>query len=55
MIPLGAALESTGGSQFLADALVGTAAYLPPIGVLLLFAVVTGPLTNVITPWRRWC
>ncbi|WP_226039713.1 SLC13 family permease [Natrinema sp. DC36] len=50
VIPLGVALEATGGSQVIAGALVGTAAFLPLVAVLLLFTVVTGLLANVITP-----
>ncbi len=50
VIPLGIALETTGGSQFIASALVATADVLPLVAVLLLFYVVTGLLANVITP-----
>ncbi|MDF9747228.1 SLC13 family permease [Natrinema salsiterrestre] len=50
VIPLGAALEATNGSQFIAGGLVATAEFLPLIAVLLLFTVVTGLLANVITP-----
>ncbi|WP_090312172.1 SLC13 family permease [Natronorubrum texcoconense] len=50
VIPLGAALEATGGSQIIATALVSTAAFLPLVAVLLLFSIVTGLLANVITP-----
>ena len=50
VIPLGAALEATGGSQIIASALVSTAAFLPIVAVLLLFSIVTGLLANVITP-----
>ncbi|MFP9193682.1 SLC13 family permease [Natronosalvus vescus] len=50
VIPLGIALESTGGSQLLANGLVGTGEFLPLALVLLLFYIVTGLLANVITP-----
>ncbi|MCU4751668.1 SLC13 family permease [Halobacteria archaeon AArc-curdl1] len=50
VIPLGIALEATGGSQVIANGLVGTASVLPLVAVLLLFFLVTGLLANVITP-----
>lgn len=50
VIPLGTALERTGGSELIAQYIVATEAFLPMIGVLLLFYIVTGLLSNVITP-----
>ncbi|MFC4542624.1 SLC13 family permease [Halosolutus amylolyticus] len=50
VIPLGIALESTGGSQVIAGGLVATANVLPLVAVLLLCTIVTGLLANVITP-----
>ena len=50
VLPLGIALESTGGSQVIASALVATADVLPLVAVLFLFYLVTGLLANVITP-----
>ena len=50
VIPLGIALDETGGSQVLADTIVASEAFLPLIGVLFLFYIVTGLLSNVITP-----
>jgi di/tricarboxylate transporter len=50
VIPLGIALEATGGSESIADLLVASEAFLPLIAVLLLFYIVTGLLANVITP-----
>ncbi len=50
VIPLGIALETTGGSELVADRLVATANVLPPVAVMVLFAVVTGLFANVITP-----
>ncbi|MBZ6494693.1 SLC13 family permease [Natrinema longum] len=50
VIPLGVALEATGGSQVIAGGLVATAEFLPLVAVLLLFTIVTGLLANVITP-----
>ncbi|MFC5279301.1 SLC13 family permease [Halorubrum rubrum] len=50
VIPLGLAMEATGGAALLAEALVATGSVLPLVAVLLLFYVVTGLLANVITP-----
>ncbi|WP_348611186.1 SLC13 family permease [Halobaculum rarum] len=50
VIPLGLAMEATGGAALIAAALVSTADVLPLVAVLLLFSVVTGLLANVITP-----
>jgi di/tricarboxylate transporter len=50
VIPLGLALDATGGATLLADLLVSTEAVLPLVGVLFLFYLVTGLLSNVITP-----
>ena len=50
VIPLGLAMEATGGAALIAEVLVGTASVLPLVAVLLLFSVVTGLLANVITP-----
>jgi di/tricarboxylate transporter len=49
VIPLGIALEVTGGATLLADLVVRSAALLPPLGVLALVYVVTALLTNVIS------
>ena len=49
VIPLGIALEETGGAALLADGVVQSATLLPPIGVLALLYVVTALLTNVIS------
>jgi di/tricarboxylate transporter len=50
VIPLGLALEATGGAALLAEGLVATADFLPLLAVLFLFYIVTGLLANVITP-----
>jgi len=50
VIPLGLAMEQTGGAGLIAEALVATGAVLPTVAVLLLFTLVTGLLANVITP-----
>lgn len=50
VIPLGLAMEATGGAAFLADGVVAADEFLPLIGVVLLFYIVTGLLSNVITP-----
>ena len=49
VIPLGIALEVTGGATLLADLIVAVAPSLPPILVLGLLYVVTALLTNVIS------
>ena len=49
VIPLGIALEVTGGAALLADGIVAVAPSLPPIAVLGLIYVVTALLTNVIS------
>ncbi len=50
VIPLGLALETTGGAALIAEGLVATEAVLPLFFVMLLFYVLTGLLSNVITP-----
>ena len=50
VIPLGLAMDRTGGATLLAEGLVATGAVLPTVAVLLLFSLVTGVLANVITP-----
>lgn len=50
VIPLGLAMEATGGAALISAALVATADVLPLLAVLLLFYIVTGLLANVITP-----
>jgi len=50
VIPLGLAMEETGGAAAIAAVLVATEAVLPLLAVLLLFYLVTGLLANVITP-----
>jgi di/tricarboxylate transporter len=53
MLPLGVALERSGGAAYLADLLVGAATVLPPVVVLgccyLLTAVVTNLISNTAT------
>ncbi|MFB6087097.1 MAG: SLC13 family permease [Haloarculaceae archaeon] len=49
VIPLGIALENTGGAALIADFVVGSRVLLPPIGVLALLYVVTALLTNIIS------
>ncbi|MHB9287379.1 SLC13 family permease [Halobacteriales archaeon Cl-PHB] len=49
VIPLGIALESTGGATLIAESLVLAAPSLPPVVVLGLLYVVTALLTNVIS------
>jgi len=50
VIPLGLAMQNTGGAEFLAGLLVSSADVLPLIAVLGLFYLLTGLLANVITP-----
>ncbi len=50
VIPLGLAMEATGGAALIAEGLVATDEFLPLVAVLLLFYIVTGLLSNVITP-----
>ena len=49
VIPLGIALERTGGAAFIAAGILGASTTLPAIAVLGLFYVVTALLTNVIS------
>jgi len=49
VIPLGIALENTGGADLLASIVVDSGTVLPPIGVLALLYVVTALLTNIIS------
>ncbi len=50
VLPLGVAIERTGGATWIADGLVSLGGGLPLIVVLLAFVVLTGLLANVITP-----
>ncbi|MFC6787287.1 SLC13 family permease [Halobaculum halobium] len=50
VIPLGIALESTGGAAAVSAFLVATGEVLPPIGVLFLLYAIAGVLASVITP-----
>jgi len=49
VIPLGVALENTGGADMLADLVVASGGVLPPIGVLAVLYLVTALLTNIIS------
>ena len=50
VIPLGLALESTGGAALVSSFLVTTGEVLPPVGVMFLLYAITGVLASVITP-----
>jgi di/tricarboxylate transporter len=50
VIPLGIALESTGGAAVVSEFLVATGDILPPVGVMFVLYVVAGVLASVITP-----
>ena len=50
VIPLGIALESTGGAAVVSEFIVATRVILPPIGVLFVLYAIAGVLASVITP-----
>jgi di/tricarboxylate transporter len=50
VIPLGSAMQATGGAQYLGDLVLVSAQFLPLIAVLGLFYLLTGALANIITP-----
>jgi di/tricarboxylate transporter len=50
MVPLGRAVQETGGAALVAEGVLAVAAVLPVVGVLAVFYVVTGLLANVVTP-----
>jgi len=50
VIPLGLAMQNTGGDALIAGLLVASTAVLPLVGVLALVYLVTSLLANVITP-----
>ncbi|MCB9077469.1 MAG: SLC13 family permease [Anaerolineaceae bacterium] len=49
VIPLGLALEKTGGAQYLAQLAAGSAAYVPPLVVLSIFYLMTMTMTELIS------
>jgi di/tricarboxylate transporter len=49
VIPLGIALEQTGGAAFLGELVAASSAFLPAIGVLWVFYVATGLITSIIS------
>jgi di/tricarboxylate transporter len=49
LIPLGMALEQTGGADLLGSLVAATGAYLPALGVLWVFYIATGLITGVIS------
>jgi len=50
VLPLGVAMQQTGGDALIASMLVGSADLLPVLGVLALFYVITALLASIITP-----
>jgi di/tricarboxylate transporter len=50
VVPLGLAVESTGGAALLAEYVVAADVFVPTVVVLFLFYVLTGLLANFITP-----
>ena len=49
MIPLGIALERSGGAAVIADLVVAAAGAMPPVGVIALFYLVTAVVTNLVS------
>ena len=49
MIPLGIALERSGGAAVIADLIVAAAGAMPPVGVVALFYLVTAVVTNLVS------
>jgi di/tricarboxylate transporter len=49
VIPLGVALEQTGGADLLGSLVAATGGYLPAVGVLWVFYLATGLITGVIS------
>jgi di/tricarboxylate transporter len=50
VIPLGLAIESSGGAAYVGGLIETVAAVLPAVAVLALFYLLTGGLANVVTP-----
>jgi di/tricarboxylate transporter len=50
LLPLGTAMQATGGSAFVGDLLSGAAVVLPPLVLLALFYLLTALLASIITP-----
>jgi di/tricarboxylate transporter len=50
VLPLGLALQETGGATLLATAVADATASLPPVAVLGAFYLLTGVLANLVTP-----
>jgi di/tricarboxylate transporter len=50
VIPLGLAMQETGGVALLASGVVGLSALVPPVVMVAAFYLLTGLLANVITP-----
>jgi di/tricarboxylate transporter len=48
MIPVGEALESTGGAQLIANSILGVSNALPPVGTLLIVLIATMFLSDII-------
>jgi di/tricarboxylate transporter len=50
LLPLGTAMQATGGSAFVGGLLAGAAGVLPPLALLALFYLLTAVLASIITP-----
>ncbi|WP_324664000.1 SLC13 family permease [Haloarcula sediminis] len=50
LLPLGTAMQATGGSAYVGELLAGAAGVLPPLALLALFYLLTAVLASIITP-----
>jgi len=50
LLPLGTAMQATGGSAFVGDLLAGVAGVLPPLALLAVLYLLTALLASIITP-----
>ncbi|WP_254272044.1 SLC13 family permease [Haloarcula marina] len=50
LLPLGAAMQATGGATFVGGLLAGAGTVLPPLALLALFYLLTAVIASVITP-----
>jgi di/tricarboxylate transporter len=50
VIPLGTALQVTGGVEYITSLIVGVATVIPPLAVIALFYILTNLFSNIITP-----
>ncbi|WP_135304039.1 SLC13 family permease [Haloarcula amylovorans] len=50
LLPLGSAMQATGGAAFVGDLLSGAAVVLPPLALLALFYLLSAVVASIITP-----